>query len=66
MGGGLPPLARGAAAEATCIFVVELGPGPEYAITGADGLELSDRWAEALEMRDLVRERWERVVAAEG
>jgi hypothetical protein len=56
----------GADADATCIFVVELGPGPDYAITGADGLELSDRFAEALEMRDLVRARWDRVVAGDG
>jgi hypothetical protein len=50
-----------AAPDATCVFVVELGPPPDYSITGPDGLELSDRWAEALQMRDLVRERWDKV-----
>lgn len=41
----------------TMIFTAELGP-PWYAITGADGGELSDRWAEALLLRALVSERW--------
>ncbi|HIG54123.1 MAG TPA: sugar phosphate isomerase/epimerase [Candidatus Latescibacteria bacterium] len=40
-------------------FVVELGP-PTYAMQGADGQELSDRWAEAVQMKDLVREIWAR------
>ena len=39
-------------------FVVELGP-PTYAIQGADGEELSDRWEEALKIKDLVREIWQ-------
>jgi hypothetical protein len=32
------------------LFVTELGTTP-YALTGADGRELSDRWAEALELK---------------
>jgi hypothetical protein len=42
------------------VFVTELGP-PWYAITGADGQELSDRWKEALELKQLVRGIWERL-----
>jgi len=43
--------------EATFIFLCELGP-PPYAMTGADGRELSDRWEEALLMRQWVEEAW--------
>jgi hypothetical protein len=35
-----------------------LGP-PPYAITGADGYELSDRWAEAQVMLRQVRALWD-------
>jgi hypothetical protein len=47
-----------APADATLTFTTELGPPYWYAITGADGDELSDRWAEALQLAALVRELW--------
>jgi len=39
-------------------FLCELGPR-EYAMTGADGYELSDRWQEALMIKQRVREIWD-------
>lgn len=44
-------------ANARMVFISELGP-PPYAITGADGFELSDRWQEALTIRGWVESIW--------
>ncbi len=50
-------------ADDAMIFLNELGPR-DYAMTGSDGQEMSDRWAEALELRRLVTERWDALAAA--
>jgi hypothetical protein len=47
------------APDATLVFLCELGP-PPYAMTDAQQRELSDRWEEALTIRDWVREIWEK------
>ena len=44
--------------DAVLNFLCELGPR-EYAMTGADGLELSDRWQEALMIKQRVEKIWE-------
>ena len=41
-----------------CIFLCELGP-PEYAMTGPDGQEMSNRWEEALQIRRWVQDIWD-------
>ena len=43
--------------EAVLNFLCELGP-KEYAMTGADGYELSDRWEEAQSLMRRAREIW--------
>jgi hypothetical protein len=52
---------RRADPTAELVFVTELLPANWYAITGADGNELSDRWEEALLLKQLVREIWDRL-----
>lgn len=47
-----------AAADATLTFLCELGPR-EYAMTGPDGYEMSDRFAEACTLKDLMRAKWQ-------
>jgi hypothetical protein len=51
---------RRASPDATLTFLCELGP-KEYAMTGPDGCELSDRWEEALMLQRMVRELWARL-----
>jgi sugar phosphate isomerase/epimerase len=46
-------------------FRVELGP-PDYAILGADGREISDRWARQKAMKSLVERLWNEAVAETG
>ncbi|MEY1554279.1 sugar phosphate isomerase/epimerase family protein [Yoonia sp. R2331] len=45
-------------ASGDCIFVCELGP-PEYAMTGPDGREMSNRWHEAQVIKGWVQDIWD-------
>ncbi|WP_156932767.1 sugar phosphate isomerase/epimerase [Rhizobium sp. IBUN] len=46
-----------ASEDAKLVFACELGPKP-YAITGRDGNDTTDRWAEALMLRKMVHDLW--------
>ena len=43
--------------DGDCVFLCELGP-PEYAMTDGNGVEMSDRWQEALTIKSWVEEIW--------
>jgi hypothetical protein len=49
---------------ASLVFTPELGPPEWYAITGPDGQEMSDRWEEALQLKEHARAIWARVTSA--
>ena len=49
--------------DARCVYLCELGP-PPYAITGRDGYELSDRWAEALVLKATAERLWSETAPA--
>jgi hypothetical protein len=51
--------------DAILIFLCELGP-PPYAMTDGDQRELSDRWQEALTMRQWAKELWIELEEEEG
>lgn len=55
---------RRAPKDAVLTFLCELGPR-EYAMTGPDGYELSDRFEEAKLLMRLVRELWQRIETEE-
>jgi len=56
---------RGARRGDVFPFRVELGP-PGYAILGADGREISDRWVQQKTIRELVGRLWNEAVAETG
>lgn len=54
---------HGKTSNDVCIFLSELGP-PVYAITGKDGYELSDRWQEALVLKETAHKLWCKAIEA--
>jgi hypothetical protein len=50
--------------DGSLVFTPELGPPQWYAMTGPDGAEMSDRWEEALQLKDHARSIWARLTSA--
>jgi hypothetical protein len=61
---GIRSWRRRAPKDAVLTFLCELGP-KEYAMTGPDGYELSDRFEEAQLLMKLIRELWARIETQE-
>ncbi len=59
---GMRQWSQRSAEDAELIFLCELGP-PPYAITGADGVELSDRFEESLIIKSWIEEIWADVMS---
>lgn len=57
-------LARHRGGDSATMFLCELGP-PDYAITDAEGRELSDRWTEAATLAQWCREIWAELLISE-
>ncbi|MCB6184558.1 sugar phosphate isomerase/epimerase [Leeia sp. TBRC 13508] len=55
---GMSSWQKRAKADDTLTFTCELGPTP-YAITGSDGLDITDRWKEALMLREWAQACWQ-------
>ncbi len=49
-----------ASSDSTLLFQTELAP-PEYAMTGPDGMEMSNRWEESVIMKGWVEDLWARL-----
>jgi hypothetical protein len=62
---GMRAWRRRNANDATLIFLCELGP-PPYAMTDRDRRELSDRWEEALIIREWVEDIWRELEQEDG
>ncbi len=62
-GYGFASWKKRAGPDATLTFLCELGPR-EYAMTGPDGYEMSDRFAEANQLMGLVRGKWQELQSA--
>ena len=62
---GIRQWRRRAPRDAVLTFLCEMGP-KEYAMTGPDGYELSDRWQEAQMLMRLVCELWRRIEQEEA
>jgi hypothetical protein len=58
---GLRSWCHRAPSSAELTFTTELGPPNWYAITGPDGDEMSDRWQEALQLKDEIKAVWARI-----